>query len=179
MNEPLQVWPGCLSCYASGRLVGIWIDAIEAGSLSIEELHRLAGARLYPDCEEVLCLDHSGFPPGTGEIGLSEAQEWGDAYAEVDSTRWPALSAWVASGAYIACGHGDVPSPSDFEERYRGEWDDLKAYAQELVEESGMMTGWPEMATSYFDWDRYVRDLAYDYTTEATGRGTVYVFLNP
>ena len=41
---PLRVWPGCLSCYNAGQLVGAWIDAADAGELTIERLHELAGA---------------------------------------------------------------------------------------------------------------------------------------
>ncbi|ERS35959.1 hypothetical protein HMPREF1275_00922 [Propionibacterium sp. KPL1844] len=26
VTMPLRVWPGCLSCYNAGRLVGAWID---------------------------------------------------------------------------------------------------------------------------------------------------------
>ncbi|GAA1703825.1 hypothetical protein FB460_0586 [Propioniferax innocua] len=42
---PLRVWPGCLSCYNAGRLVGAWIDAADAGGLTIAKLHELAGVR--------------------------------------------------------------------------------------------------------------------------------------
>lgn len=53
---PLRIWPGCLSCYNAGRLVGAWIDAADADEMTIAELHRQADAPLSPDCEEIWVL---------------------------------------------------------------------------------------------------------------------------
>lgn len=101
MRIPLLAWPGCLFCYNSGRLAGAWIDVSEAGELTIEKLYEPAGVLLLPGCEEIWCLDGDGPWPDFHEMGLAEAQEWADAYADVEPWLWPTLSAWVASGAYV------------------------------------------------------------------------------
>ena len=176
---PLRVWPGCLSCYNAGQLVGAGIDAADAGELTIERLHELAGAPLRLGCEEMLCLDGDGPWPGFHEMGLSEAQEWADAYAEVKPWLWPALSAWVASGAYVAAGNGSVPVPSDFIDHLHGEYDSWADFVEQWLAETDYMDGWPEVAQTYFDAEKFGRDLAFDFTTMSSPSGGVYVFSNP
>lgn len=80
---PLRVWPACLSHYNSGVLVGAWVDASAAGDFIIAKLHELVGAPLLPDCKEVWYLAGDGPWPDFYEMGIQEAQEWSDAYAEV------------------------------------------------------------------------------------------------
>lgn len=41
-----------------------------------------------------------------------------------------------------------------------------------------MMTGWPEDAQRYFNWDSWTRDLRHDYTVEDAPGDGVYVFRN-
>ncbi|WFF32861.1 antirestriction protein ArdA [Propionibacterium freudenreichii] len=177
--EPLRVWIGCLSHYNAGRLVGEWYDAIDAGAVTVESLHRDAGCRQSWDCEELWVMDLDSFPSGIGEISPSTAQEWGDAYAEVDPAEWSPLNAWVECGAYIACGNGDVPCVSDFRDHYTGEYESFRSYAECLADDLGMMGGWSEQAQNYFDWDKWVRDLSFDYTVVGSPTGGVYVFSNP
>lgn len=178
----LRVWPGCLSCYNAGRLVGAWIDAADAGELTVERLHQLAGAPLRVGCEEIWCLDGDGPWPGFHEMGLSEAQEWADAYAEVEPWLWPALSAWVASGAYVAAGNGSVPVPSDFIDHLHGEFDSWADFVEHWLTETSYMDRWPEAAQTYFDAEKFGRDLAFDFTNDALavrGRLRVLESLSP
>lgn len=172
---PLRVWPACLSCYNAGRLVGLWIDARDAADLTIEQLHELATAPLRPGCEEIWCLDGDGPWPDFDEMGLQEAQEWADAYDECPEHLWPALSAWVESGCYIAAGNGDVPVVGDFLEAFRGEYDSVEDYARSFAEDTGLMADWSETAIDYFDWERWASDLEAELTV-ADAPGGVYVF---
>lgn len=178
-DNQLMVWIGCYACYNRGRLTGDWFPANEAASVTPEALHRRVHVRFRPDHEELHCFDHSGFPAGTGEMGPSTAQEWGEAYDEVDPEEWPAVAAWVESGAYVALGRGDVPSVTDFRDHYQGEYESFRSFAECLVEDTGMMQGWSEDAQRYFDWDSWTRDLSFDYTTAGSPTGGVYVFTNP
>lgn len=174
-NAP-RVWVGCESCYAAGRLVGIWVDAFDAASLSAEEIH--ADSDIDPataGCEEFTCMDTDGLPT-TGEPSLSEASRWGEIYEEVGATQWPALCAWVRSGAYAAEGESDFPVLSDFEGRYCGEWNSFRDYGFQFAEDTGLLQGIPEEVERYFHWDSWIRDLEVDYSVESTGQGTVYIF---
>ena len=101
---------------------------------------------------------------------------WGQCLAEVDEYFRPALCAWVESGDYVAEGDTDLPSISDFEERYCGEWDSFEDYAEQLADDIGLLDGVPEEIARYFDWDSWTRDLAFDYTTHDNPEGGVFVF---
>lgn len=70
----------------------------------------------------------------------------------------------MRSGAYVAEGRGDLPSVSDFEERYCGRWDDFREYAEHWATETDMMDRWPDDAVRYFNWDAWTRDMAMDHT---------------
>ena len=100
-----RVWLACLHCYNDGRLVGQWVDCTDADSATLEGLHETTGG---PDarCEEIWCLDVDALPVDR-EMDLLEAAEWGRVYSEVGSDQWPALSAWVRSGSYVAEGRGE------------------------------------------------------------------------
>ncbi|GAA4739152.1 hypothetical protein GCM10023217_03660 [Gordonia alkaliphila] len=42
MNVP-RAWASCESCHSNGRLVGIWVDAVDAGDLTAEQVHAGSG----------------------------------------------------------------------------------------------------------------------------------------
>lgn len=172
-----RVWLACLNCYNSGHLVGQWVDCTDVENTTLADLHRGSG-RGYAGCEEVWVLDHE-FVPVDGEFGPLEAAQWGEAYDEVGAERWPAVCAWVHSGSHVTGGRGDIPSLSDFEQRYCGQWPSFKDYAEQMADDSGMMTGWPELAVQHFDWAGWTRDLAFDFTVVDAPAGEgygVYVF---
>lgn len=108
-------------------------------------------------------MDHE-FVPQRGEFGLLEAAQWGACFEEVGPEQWPALCAWVESGAHVVEGHGPIPSISDFEERYCGHWSSFKEYAEQLADDTGLQQDWPEEAVRYFNWSSWVSDLKFDYT---------------
>ena len=177
MTTTLRVFAACLHHYASGALVGIWADADEAETITLADVHR-GQLPVEPGCGEIWCLDLDGFPDGVGEMGLMEAQAWGDAYDELEPHLWPMLNAWVESGAYVACGNGSVPVVSDAVDRFRGQWDSFREYAEELADDIGLLAGADEAVARYFDWDAWTRDLAFDHTVMPAADGGVFVFDN-
>ena len=84
-HEAPRVWVGCLACYNSGRLVGVWVDAASAEDLSLADVHREAG-RVWLGCEEVWCLDTDGIP-NPHEMGVSTAAAWGELFERVGAER--------------------------------------------------------------------------------------------
>lgn len=175
MTEPaMQVWIGCMSCCNSGRLVGAWYDAISADEVTLADVHRgFGGGRA--GCEELWCFDLDGMPVHR-EMSPAEAAEWGRVVEQVDEHLRPALIAWVRSGDYVAEGTGDLPSVSDFEERFAGEWGSFREYAENLAEEIGLLRDVAEEVVRYFNWKSWTRDLAFDYTVEDAPGSGVFVF---
>lgn len=170
-----RAWIGCLACYNNGRLVGAWHDAINADEVTTDSLH---GAHLRADShDELWVFDHENIPV-SGEMSPSDAAAWGSVLAEVEEHLRPALVAWVESGDYVAEGTGDLPCIPDFMERYCGEWESFSDYARTLADDTGLLEGIPEEITTYFNWDAWTRDLAFDYTTANNPDGGIYVFRN-
>lgn len=168
------VWIGCLACYNAGALVGDWFDAIDADDVTLADVHRGSG-RSYTFCEELWCLDTEDIPV-SGEMSPMTAAEWGRCLDEVEDHMLPALLAWVSSGDYVAEGTGDLPSLSDFDERYAGEWDSFAEYAHQLADDICLLDGVPEEVARYFHWDSWTNDLRHDYTVEDAPGGGVYIF---
>ena len=176
INTP-RAFAACESSYAAGRLVGVWVDAVDAADATAEQIH--AGSGVDPvaeGCEEFVCMDTDGLPV-SGEPSLEEAARWGEIYEEVGDTQWPALCAWVRSGSYIAEGNTDHPDLVAFEEAYAGCWDSFADYAEDLAEGCGLLEAVPEELRSYVDIrGAWARDLAFDYSVETADCGGVYVF---
>ena len=122
-------------------------------------------------------MDHEWLPVD-GEMDLLAAAQWGACFKEVGPDLWPALCAWVRSGAHVVEGHGPIPSVPGFEERYCGHWDSFRAYAENLADDTGLQQGWPEEAVRYFNWASWASDLVYDYAVMEAGAPDygVYVF---
>ena len=169
-----SVWIGCLSHFNAGALVGNWFDAIDADEVTVADVHRGSG-RDGSHCEELWVFDHEGIPV-SGEMSPHEAAEWARALTGVDEHLRPALRQWVASGDYVAEGTGDMPSIPDFEDRYCGEWNSFREYAEQLANDIGLLNDAPEELTRYFNWDAWTRDLAFDFTTAPAPAGGVFVF---
>jgi|LSQX01.2.fsa_nt_gb antirestriction protein len=167
-NTP-RAWVGCLACYNSGRLVGDWYDADEAGDLDISQVHQDGGYAGHCDGEELWCFDTENMPGG--EMDPLTAADWGERYDELaDDSQWPAYLAYVEN-----FGGGDLPEVADFEEAYRGEFSEFVDYIYEMGQETGLMDGWPEIAQRHFDWEGYAEECGQDYLT-VDAPGGVFVF---
>ena len=66
-----------------------------------------------------------------------------------------------------------------FQDNYQGTWDDLEAWAEDLLEQTGELESMPERLRYYFDYKAYARDcqLGGDIWTLDTNEG-VAVFWN-
>lgn len=167
-----RVWIGCLACYNAGRLIGEWFPAVDAGDVTTYDVH---GAHSRADShDELWVMDHE-YLPITGECSPAEAAAWAELLDSVDEWQRDAFRAWVTAGDYSHDGDG-LPSVSDFEDAYCGEWDTFQQYAEELAEDTGLLAGVPDEFVGYFDWQAWARDLAYDYNTADAPSHGVYVF---
>lgn len=174
--EP-RAWIGCLACYNAGDLIGDWYAAAEAADVTVAGLHAGSGIdTIARGCEELWVFDHENIPE-RGEMDPARAAAWGARIDAVDTWRRGAFLAWVRTGMHVVDADG-LPVISDFEERYCGEWTSFREYADNLVDELGILDGASEGARMYFDYDAYADDLIHDYTTATCEDGGIFVFRN-
>ena len=62
-----------------------------------------------------------------------------------------------AKAAYMAC--FNTWSASDFDDRYAGKYDSWKDYAENYIDDTGMLNDIPENLRYYFDYEAFARDL--------------------
>lgn len=185
-----QAWVGCLACYNAGRLIGKWVDGIEAGALTTEDLHQaLFPPAAYEELkwdvyenwphEELWVMDHQDYRGLlSGECSPVEAQKVAEAIEKIEEDRVPvpAVASWAANiGEPVR--EWDAPTRESFEDAYQGEWESGAAFAEDYFESSGQFTDDHALA-SYVDWDR-VWTGEFDcggYWTEDNPAGGVFVF---
>lgn len=164
------VWIGCLACYNAGRLLGRWIDAVDADEITPEDLHGCPTSH-----EELWCFDLEGFSAHTGELSPHTASLWGELFDELGEAQWPAFLAWVENGSCVVDAEG-IPDPTAFEDRYRGCWPSFAEYLADEIEE--LQRTWPEDAVRYFDEAAYERDARFDYDVLDAPDGGVFIFFS-
>ena len=170
-----RAWVGCLACYNDGRLVGQWVDGLEAAELTSEDLHaseRVTIDPAYGPHEELWIMDHEGYGPAlSGECSPAEAQRIAEALDTIVEHERDAF------GAFLDHVEDLEDALARFPNAYRGSWDSLEEYAWDLVEDTGMLEGLPEGIARYFDCAAFARDLETggDYWTAPDGLG-VFVF---
>jgi len=145
----MRIYVGTYAKYNDGNLFGKWLY-IE--NYSDKEEFLKACAELHSDEEdpELMFQDWEGVPDDmVSECWLDpECWELIEAYDEFDED---------AVKAYIYC-FGEW-NRGDFQDRYRGEYDSWKDFAEQLVDELGYLYEIPEHLRYYFDYEKYARDL--------------------
>ncbi|MGY6517484.1 MAG: antirestriction protein ArdA [Lysobacteraceae bacterium] len=184
----MQIYIACLASYNAGILHGRWIDASDADEMheDICDILRSSpcpnvtvrcphcdgrgtlpaascisaerrpcpecnGAGTVPSAEEYAVHDYDGIPATFGEYpSLDELAAWveaatehGDAFAEC----WEDL-------------RGDTVAEkvADFADHFAGTFDRPLDWAEDFIEDTGMLQGVPEEVARYFDTGRWLRD---------------------
>lgn len=163
MNDDMKVWVGCLACYNEGRLVGEWVDALQASDYV--PCHRAGHG-------EWLVFD-TDTPWITGECLPSEAQTIAEAVEALpDHLDRDAVLAYVSG----VMGFEDVRAfdVSRFEDAYRGEFESTRAYTDELFDElyAHELT---DSLLYYIDYEAWNRDAMMNCTAVSLG-GKLYIF---
>jgi antirestriction protein len=170
-----RVYVASLSDYNAGRLHGAWIEADQDADALAQVVRAMLATSLEPGAEEWAIHDNEGFGP----LRLSEYESLetisrlGLGLAE----HGPAFAAWAAVTA------SDQETLERFEEAYRGRWDSVEAYAEELLDDVGAteaLAQVPEWLQPYLSLDvsGFARDLELggDVFTTETGDGGVWIF---
>jgi antirestriction protein len=171
MSTEPRIYVACLAAYNNGRLHGEWIDADQSADELHEAVARMLAASPQPGAEEWAIHDYEGF--GSLRLCEYESLERVAAIAAGIAEHGDAFSAWLSYDE-----SQDVTDMQSFEDAYRGEWDSLRAYAEDYAESTGMYDAAEKAGSSYVvvDIDMLTRDLDIELYTVESDHGTVYVF---
>ncbi|WP_432482565.1 antirestriction protein ArdA [Kineococcus esterisolvens] len=179
MSEP-RVWIGCLACYNEGRLVGQWYAAEGAASVTIQDVHSTFPRPLPAEHEELWCMDGDDFDGlMEGECSPAHAQKMAEAHRYLAEERRLDVRLVVQYAQHVGLSLLDDDLADQFEEHWRGEHDSLTGYAEDFLEDTGLLAQVPEGLRYYIDFEKYARDmeLGGDVWTIEAG-GAVHVFTN-
>ncbi len=169
-----RVYVASLADYNSGRLHGRWIDADQPAAAIREQIAEMLAESKEPIAEEWAIHDYEGF----GDLGLSQ-------YEDIDSVA-EAASLITEHGPVFASLLGYLGGTSSLDEArrymedgYRGEFDSLTDYAQELVEDcySDALEALPDFIRYHIDFEGIANDMELSgdvFTFQIHGR--VHVF---
>ena len=171
MSTEPRIYVACLAAYNNGRLHGEWIDADQSADELHEAVARMLAASPQPGAEEWAIHDYEGF--GSLRLGEYESFERIATIAAGVAEHGDAFSAWLSYDD-----SQDATDMQSFEDAYRGEWDSLRAYAEDYAESTGMYDAAEKSGSQYVvvDIDMLTRDLDIELYTARSDHRTVYVF---
>lgn len=157
----------CPECEGSG--LGSWV----ASAVSDERRPCAVceGRGKVPSAEEWAVHDYDGVPSDFGEYpSVEKLCQYAGLFEELESYEDEG-----AFRAYLDQVHGnDLDSAvEDFRERYQGHHASFQDFAEEYAEAVGLLSDVPDNIRCYFDYERFARDLAHDYTV-VEGTSPVY-----
>lgn len=159
-----RIYVASLTDYNAGLLHGRWIEAGDDPEVMQGEIADMLAtspttARYGDRAEEWAVHDYEGF----GELRLDEYESL-STIARLSGgirTHGAAFAAWAA---HVGDGGRSEDAIEQFEDRYRGEWDSVEAYAEELLDQfeiDRLLEQVPEWLRPYISIDvaGFARDL--------------------
>lgn len=173
-DTPPRIYVASLADYNAGRLHGRWIDADQPAEAVHDEIAKMLAESEEPIAEEWAIHDYEGF----GDLSLSEYEDI-DKVAELAFLIGEHGELFASLASHFGGTSGIEEARRYMEEGYRGAFDSLEDYAQELIEEcySDMLKGLPDFIRYNIDWEAIARDMELGgdvFTIECGGK--VHVF---
>jgi antirestriction protein len=149
-DSQIRIYAACLAAYNNGTLHGAWINANQEPEDIRAEIDKMLSESPELGAEEWGIFDYEGF------CGVSISE-----YESLNTVS--ALARFVDEygklGAELYAYAGDIDEAKQImEEQYLGEWDSIRDWATDLLEQSGQLESIPEHLRYYFDYESYARD---------------------
>jgi len=169
VREP-SIYVGTYRKYNEGSLFGEWLkledypdrDAFYA---ACRELHK------DEHDPELMFQDWQDMPRGwVGESGHADERLWSE-WTDLDDDERDMLELFLENVDQ----HGTLEQAR---ESFAGTFDTQAEWAENWLEDAGVLSQVPEALRNYIDFDSYARDASFDGTTFVRHNGQVWVF-NP
>ena len=161
-----SIYVACLASYNSGILHGKWIVPANNVSELQEQIDEVLKTSTIPNAEEFAIHDYDDFP-NLGEYpGLENIVKVVDAIAEHGADE---INAFLSNYS--------VEDLDSFSDMFVGEYSSFSEYAEQMAEDT-ILIDCPEHIRSYFDYEKFERDLSFDDTEIDAPNGNVFIFRN-
>jgi antirestriction protein len=151
-----RIYVASLADYNAGRLYGTWLDAEQEPAVLEQQVQAMLAASPEPGAEEFAVHDHDDF----GQLRLDE-------YVSLDTVSrlargirrhgraFSAFAGWLGT---------EQANETKFENSYRGTWDSVQDYAEQMLDDLGVeeyLPKSPQWLASYVTVDvaGFARDL--------------------
>lgn len=175
MAANFRMYVACLASYNEGVLHGAWIDLDGKDAADIQaEIDAMLAASPVPGAEEWAAHDWEGLDFGEYP-SLEEVADYVETMVELDDHEQAAFLAFTDN-----MGPHDGASLEHFREAFIGEYNSVEDYAQQYIDDVGLLSDVPDHIARYFDIAAFARDLVLGggiWTADAPGGG-VFVFHN-
>lgn len=149
LSDTPRIYVACLAAYNNGILHGCWIDLDESRDGVWKHVQQMLKSSPLPAAEEWAIHDYEGF----FNLRLSE-------YVGIDAAYHIAQfileHGQLGAAVLDACDQELAPAETMLEDNYRGCYDSIEAFAEELLTE---ITDIPVHLESYIEYTAYARDL--------------------
>jgi antirestriction protein len=204
MSDDTRIYVAVLADYNNGEMHGAWIDCDGKSAEDIQdEVNVLLRTSKHPnvmvdcpdcDIQHPSDLDNLECDTCNGTTKVSSAEEWaihdhegfyglvGESTSFADVAKAAELIAEHGEAYALYTGHCgvDLPDPDDFRDHYSGEWESVEKYAEDYIDNSGMLDSMPENLRNYFDCAAFARDMVLggDIYKIEMSNGNVAIFSN-
>lgn len=187
-NVEPRIYVACLASYNNGVLHGEWIDASDNVDEMQDEVNRILRASPYPN---VTVMHEGEEVPSAEEWAIHDHEGLGD-LGEYSGLQEVARRGWVAARAAEVAEDRGMPvavllealsdmasadtDPEDFlNDRYCGQYDSWKDYAEEFHEEVGDLESVPDWLKHHIDWESVGQEMSHEMSS-VEHNGYLYVF---
>lgn len=178
MPTNFRMYAVCLASYNAGILHGVWVDLDGKTADDIQaEIDAMLAASPIPGADEWAVHDWDG--PSLDRFGeypnLAEVADYVETMESLDDHEQAAFLAFTDN-----MGAHDDTALKSFREAYIGEYNSVEDYAQQYIDDVGLLSDVPDLIARYFNLAAFARDLVLGgdiWTADAPGGG-VFVFHN-
>ena len=161
-----QIYVACLASYNSGILHGKWIEPENDLEDLKEQINKVLKSSPIPNAEEYAIHDYNNFP------NLGEYPNLEDIIKVVD-----AINEHGADEINAFLSNYQIEDLDSFSDMFVGEYSSFSEYAEQMAEDT-ILIDCPEHIKSYFDYQKFERDLSMDDTEIDAPNGNVFIFRN-
>ena len=159
-----QIYVACLASYNSGVLHGEWITPKADKEELQEQINKVLKSSKIPNAEEWAIHDYNEFP-NLGEYpGLDNIIKVQEA---IDEHGQYVVNAFLENWSVEDLDHID--------DAYYGEYDSFSQFAENMADET-ILIDCPDNVKFYFDYEKWERDLSYDYHEGEGENGSSLIF---